>query len=141
MAILQSKTPCIPSTLKSRNGRGYAIKTKMVNGKQKWYLYHRYVWEQHYGPIPKGKVIRHLCHNPECINIEHLAIGTQKDNARDGIDAGHLITNQKLTTVQAREILDSKGTISAKELAPKYNISAHTVRDIWARRHWKHLTE
>lgn len=36
--------------------------------------YHRYVYEQMYGEIPKGKVIHHLCHNPSCCNPEHLVM-------------------------------------------------------------------
>ena len=31
----------------------------------------------------KGKVIRHTCDNPKCINPEHLLIGTQADNVQD----------------------------------------------------------
>ena len=38
-----------------------------------------------FGEIPKGMVIRHKCDNPNCCNIEHLEIGTQKDNIEDMI--------------------------------------------------------
>ncbi|QBP32918.1 endonuclease [Shigella phage Buco] len=31
----------------------------------------------------KGKVVRHLCDNPRCINAEHLALGTASDNMQD----------------------------------------------------------
>lgn len=44
---------------------------------------YRKVWRQHHGELPKGKLIRHLCHNQLCCNIDHLAIGTAKENRED----------------------------------------------------------
>ena len=47
---------------------------------------HRFVWEQHNGPIPEGMVIRHTCDVPDCVNPEHLLLGTQADNIRDKVE-------------------------------------------------------
>lgn len=41
------------------------------------------VWELLHGPVPKGKLIRHKCDNPPCVNPEHLEVGTQADNVDD----------------------------------------------------------
>ena len=38
-----------------------------------------------YGEIPKGMVLRHLCNNAWCVNVEHLKVGTQKENVQDMI--------------------------------------------------------
>lgn len=40
------------------------------------------------GPIPKGLVVRHTCDVRECVNPDHLILGTQKDNIRDMHDRG-----------------------------------------------------
>lgn len=41
---------------------------------------HRASYEMHVGPIPDGMVIDHMCHNPSCVNPDHLRIATQKQN-------------------------------------------------------------
>jgi hypothetical protein len=45
---------------------------------------HRLAYEAWVGVVPDGMVVRHLvCDNPPCINPDHLAVGTQKDNVDD----------------------------------------------------------
>ncbi len=46
-------------------------------------------WRIHHGVnIPKGKVIRHKCDNPECTRPDHLEIGDHKDNVHDCMRRG-----------------------------------------------------
>lgn len=38
------------------------------------------------GEIPSGKILLHSCDNPNCVNPNHLSIGTDKENTRDMIN-------------------------------------------------------
>jgi hypothetical protein len=134
------KTKCIISTYaKDRDGyaQGYNPLTKKPQ------LHHRLVYEQHYGAIPKGLVVRHKCDNPSCVNIEHLELGTHQDNQRDKVlrkrhqhgttHWKHKLTEQDVLCIRARP----KETY--KEIALEYDVSKSTIQDIFARRTWRHI--
>lgn len=45
---------------------------------------HRWSYVFLKGPIPKGKVLDHLCRNPSCVNPSHLEAVFQTENVRRG---------------------------------------------------------
>lgn len=57
--------------------------TTCAYGKQTYA--HRLSWEVHNRKLVKGEVIRHKCHQPMCVNPQHLTVGTAQDNANDGL--------------------------------------------------------
>src|SRR6266511_2203659 len=44
---------------------------------------HRMAWEAAHGPIPDGLHVCHRCDVASCINIDHLWLGTARDNMLD----------------------------------------------------------
>lgn len=44
---------------------------------------HRVAWQIYHGPIPSGQHVLHRCDVRECVNPEHLWLGTNLDNIRD----------------------------------------------------------
>ena len=53
---------------------------------KKYWTTHRYVYTKCKGKIPKGFVVRHMCHNTKCCNPDHLSVGTNRDNYFDSIE-------------------------------------------------------
>lgn len=49
---------------------------------------HRVSWELFRGPIPNKLFVLHKCDNKNCINPDHLFLGTAKDNIHDCIRKG-----------------------------------------------------
>lgn len=68
---------------------------------------HTVAWTLSNSPIPKNLVIRHQCHVPLCVNVAHMKLGTQSDNAQDMRSAGRAPrwTGRKVTDRDAVAIL------------------------------------
>lgn len=49
---------------------------------------HRVAWELVNGPIPEDKIVCHTCDNPQCIEVSHLWLGTNKENRDDMVKKG-----------------------------------------------------
>ena len=89
------------------------------------YLMHRLMYEIWYGKIPKGLLIRHMCHNHQCCNPDHLRSGTQKQNMADMRKAGRERIGRKITPSQRRQIRHSP--LPMTQLAKIFNVSPTTI--------------
>lgn len=107
----------------------------------------RYVWQvANQQIIPKGMLVMHICDNPECVNPEHLKLGTHKDNMADRQRKGRTLKGSqcgmaKLTEADAHFILFDSDNLSSDELAEIFKVSPRTIQSIQKRESWKHLTK
>lgn len=94
---------------------------------------HRFSFELHNGPIPKGMYVCHRCDTPMCVNPEHLFIGTHRDNMRDMVEKSRSFIGRgqdkkgraKLTNAQAKLIREA--TESYAKTAEAFGVSASTI--------------
>jgi|ERR1035437_1387150 hypothetical protein len=100
----------------------------------KEWLMSRYMWTLIKGEIPVKQVVRHKCDNPSCINIDHLELGTQKENMADKKLRGKVSKKgKKLNDKERLEIIkDTKRSI--KKLALDYGVSHATIISLRKRR-------
>lgn len=130
-----------------KDHKGYGKISITKDGIERPRFCHRVAWTLYRGEIPIDMCVCHKCDNPACFRIDHLFLGTQKDNVDDKMRKGRHrcatgedSVHSKITKNQAKEILDMKGKgIQSYILGKKYGIAATTVKAIWQRRTWKHL--
>jgi DNA-binding CsgD family transcriptional regulator len=135
-----NETGCYVCTSHYNSDRGYML--IHFNNTPKYI--HRFIYEECFGEIQKGLVVRHKCDNRRCINPEHLELGTIADNSRDMVERdrslrGSLNKKSKLSEMQVKQIIELSQTMGTMELAKKFNINRNTVWRIKAGRGWKHV--
>lgn len=79
---------------------------------------HRLAWEEAYGSIPAGMSVLHTCDVRNCVNPEHLFLGTYKDNAQDMVKKGRHWNQRKTHCKNGHPFTgtrDSRGRRMCKE--------------------------
>lgn len=110
---------------------------------------HRFSWELHNGPIPKGLSILHRCDNPKCVNPAHLTIGSQKENIQDASQKGRLVRpsgarngQSKLTDKDVQTIRRLRAQkVPIATVAAQFGVSLATISMIVHGKRWAHLQE
>lgn len=109
---------------------------------------HRVSYRLYVGEIPEGMCVCHKCDTPDCVNPNHLFIGTQLDNVEDrekkgrgGRADGEKAGSAKLTDKEVLEIRRKYKPYKyqAKTLAEEYGVRLRTIRKILCRKTWKHI--
>lgn len=93
-----------------------------------------------------NKVVLHSCDIRNCINPDHLSMGTQKQNIRDAVKRGRMskrgvLSNRtSLTEQDIRDIrrLHSEGVMQ-KDLALKYKMRPNSISCIISKTNWSHI--
>jgi hypothetical protein len=72
----------------SRTPQGYAQLGWHAADGLHMVLAHRAAWEGKRGPVPVGMTLDHTCKTKACVNVDHLRVLTNHDNARrnTGVD-------------------------------------------------------
>lgn len=108
---------------------------------------HRYAWRLFRGEIPKSMCICHTCDVRNCVNPDHLWIGTAKENTRDMyhkkrqrqiIRYGENNPSSKLTVKDVLEIREmyASGDLIC-EIAERFNkVSKTIVGDVARGKRW-----
>ena len=76
---INEKTGCHEVYSHKTDSSGYPI----VKKNNKSIRIHRYNYQLKNGVIPRELVVRHICDNKMCVNVDHLLIGTHADNVKD----------------------------------------------------------
>lgn len=102
----------------------------------KHWLAHRAAWFLFKGD-PSGFNVCHKCDNGLCVNVEHLFLGTQKDNVRDmeskqrsNHPSGAAHGRAKLTAEDVASIRARWPNESATTLAKAFGVSRPTISRI-----------
>jgi hypothetical protein len=123
----------------SRDSWGYGH----IKHNGRYFSTHRLSWMVHNGPIEKMQVL-HSCDVRNCINPDHLFLGTQKDNLADMAKKGRgsfgenhwktSLTEQQVISIRADKRLQ-------REIAQDFCISPKSVGAIQKGRSWKFTGE
>jgi len=99
---------------------------------------HRLSYLLNKGDIPSDMNVLHQCDNPQCVNPEHLFLGTQRENVEDCMRKGRKPpTVRKLTAHSADSIRRCwNNGIKQTELAALWNVSVQHVNNIINGRKW-----
>ena len=125
---------------KSKGGYG------RIKNNRRFHFAHRVSWEFVNGKIPNGLLVLHKCDVRNCVNPDHLFLGTHADNNHDmyakgrgrGARSGEAHHNAKLNEKQIAEIrsLRSNG-LTLKEIADVYGINFRHVSRIVNFQRWR----
>mgnify|MGYP001118302010 CR=1 FL=1 len=85
---------CHVCTSHSHKSNGYPRCTR--SGKK--VRLNRAIYSELVGEIPEGMLVLHECDNPQCINPQHLKLGTHADNSRDMVERGRSTKGRKIDT-------------------------------------------
>lgn len=122
------------------NHRGYGS----ISIKDRTYRASRASYEAFIGPIPEGGMVCHRCDTPQCVNPDHLFLGTCQDNVIDAVKKGrwaHQIGEKNAQAKISEETaINVKAAIGSNaSIARRFGISATHVSQIKRAVRWRHL--
>lgn len=98
----------------------------VVRINMKMHRAHVLAYQTFVGPIEKGWIVRHKCHNPPCVNPKHLIVGTNQDNSDDMTKASRSAKTYSWVKVQAIRA-DFAAGLSMSRIADRFGVSSTLV--------------
>lgn len=102
-------------------------------------LAHRWAWQEKHGTVPTGMFVCHRCDNPRCVNVDHLFVGTPKDNSQDMIAKGRRVIGAsprmangraKLTDDDVNDIRTFRSYFTLRQLAKEFGVGTSQIHRI-----------
>ena len=107
---------------------------------------HRASWEIHNGSIPENMCVLHKCDVRDCVNPDHLFLGTYLDNNRDRDKKGRGYSGDRhlWTKISKQDVLNIRKYFKGErgelqKISKQYGVTASAIRHIVKRRSWKHV--
>ena len=130
---------CITCIDRKPDKKGYGVFTR----NRKSLLTHREVYGVFFQKSIDGKIVRHICDNPACMNPFHLKLGTHNDNVQDRVKRNRSAIGEnhgraKLDNEKVRYIKDHP-EIGIKKFAKMYGVDKMVISRIRNGKYWKHI--
>jgi hypothetical protein len=101
---------------------------------------HKLSYEMFNGNVPDGMCVLHKCDNPNCVNPEHLWLGTKADNNKDRSVKGRSAPSptQVLNVNQVKEIraMYAPRKTTQAYIASLYGVTRSAIRAITSGKNW-----
>lgn len=128
-----------------RTPKGYGYLQGLKSEGRRILLAHRVAWQLYVGAIPPTLQVCHHCDNPGCVNIDHMFLGTNKQNHEDKARKGRAAKGSANgnTRLLVEEVLEIKKRIhkgeSHRHIGKIFNIHSTTVSQIRRGATWAHV--